>query len=97
MFLKKQELNVESVERVTPGQCALPYLGFYNFLKVTKGILPELGPVSTCLSLTDLSRLCLMGLAETPGCATLLPASLFVSSHQGMESLASEKKIIIML
>uniref|UniRef100_A0A8D2B2V6 DDB1- and CUL4-associated factor 4 n=1 Tax=Sciurus vulgaris TaxID=55149 RepID=A0A8D2B2V6_SCIVU len=25
--------------------------------------------------------LCLMGLAETPGCATLLPASLFVSSH----------------
>ncbi|XP_058511598.1 DDB1- and CUL4-associated factor 4 [Ochotona princeps] len=27
--------------------------------------------------------LCLMGLAETPGCATLLPASLFVSSHPG--------------
>ncbi|KAF5922869.1 hypothetical protein HPG69_013214, partial [Diceros bicornis minor] len=27
------------------------------------------------------SRLCLMGIAETPGCATLLPASLFVSSH----------------
>lgn len=26
--------------------------------------------------------LCLMGLAETPGCATLLPASLFVSNHQ---------------
>uniref|UniRef100_A0A2I3HPA2 DDB1- and CUL4-associated factor 4 n=1 Tax=Nomascus leucogenys TaxID=61853 RepID=A0A2I3HPA2_NOMLE len=25
--------------------------------------------------------LCLMGLAETPGCATLLPASLFVNSH----------------
>ncbi|XP_032479163.1 DDB1- and CUL4-associated factor 4 isoform X3 [Phocoena sinus] len=25
--------------------------------------------------------LCLMGIAETPGCATLLPASLFVSSH----------------
>uniref|UniRef100_A0A8C8ZTL9 DDB1- and CUL4-associated factor 4 n=1 Tax=Prolemur simus TaxID=1328070 RepID=A0A8C8ZTL9_PROSS len=25
--------------------------------------------------------LCLMGLADTPGCATLLPASLFVSSH----------------
>ncbi|XP_012970786.1 DDB1- and CUL4-associated factor 4 isoform X2 [Mesocricetus auratus] len=29
--------------------------------------------------------LCLMGLAETPGCATLLPASLFVSSHQGTD------------
>ncbi|XP_045679047.1 DDB1- and CUL4-associated factor 4 isoform X2 [Phyllostomus hastatus] len=27
--------------------------------------------------------LCLMGIAETPGCATLLPASLFVSSHTG--------------
>ncbi|XP_072618038.1 DDB1- and CUL4-associated factor 4 isoform X4 [Vulpes vulpes] len=27
--------------------------------------------------------LCLMGIAETPGCATLLPASLFVSSHPG--------------
>ncbi|XP_054571920.1 DDB1- and CUL4-associated factor 4 isoform X3 [Eptesicus fuscus] len=25
--------------------------------------------------------LCLMGIAETPGCATLLPASLFVNSH----------------
>ncbi|XP_032101587.1 DDB1- and CUL4-associated factor 4 isoform X4 [Sapajus apella] len=25
--------------------------------------------------------LCLMGLAETPGCATLLPASLFVNNH----------------
>ncbi|XP_021057712.2 DDB1- and CUL4-associated factor 4 isoform X2 [Mus pahari] len=29
--------------------------------------------------------LCLMGLAETPGCATLLPASLFVSNHQGTD------------
>ncbi|CAO2586838.1 DDB1- and CUL4-associated factor 4 [Lemmus lemmus] len=29
--------------------------------------------------------LCLMGLAETPGCATLLPASLFVSTHQGTD------------
>ncbi|XP_012511536.1 PREDICTED: DDB1- and CUL4-associated factor 4 [Propithecus coquereli] len=29
--------------------------------------------------------LCLMGLAETPGCATLLPASLFVSSHPGVD------------
>ncbi|XP_055989775.1 DDB1- and CUL4-associated factor 4 isoform X2 [Sorex fumeus] len=27
--------------------------------------------------------LCLLGIAETPGCATLLPASLFVSSHSG--------------
>ncbi|XP_072819469.1 DDB1- and CUL4-associated factor 4 isoform X7 [Vicugna pacos] len=31
--------------------------------------------------LNSFSRLCLMGIAETPGCATLLPASLFVSSH----------------
>ncbi|XP_059770549.1 DDB1- and CUL4-associated factor 4 isoform X1 [Balaenoptera ricei] len=31
--------------------------------------------------LNGFSRLCLMGIAETPGCATLLPASLFVSSH----------------
>ncbi|XP_058423249.1 DDB1- and CUL4-associated factor 4 isoform X3 [Diceros bicornis minor] len=31
--------------------------------------------------LNSSSRLCLMGIAETPGCATLLPASLFVSSH----------------
>uniref|UniRef100_G1MCS6 DDB1- and CUL4-associated factor 4 n=1 Tax=Ailuropoda melanoleuca TaxID=9646 RepID=G1MCS6_AILME len=30
--------------------------------------------------------LCLMGIAETPGCATLLPASLFVSSHPGTKS-----------
>ncbi|XP_048218277.1 DDB1- and CUL4-associated factor 4 [Perognathus longimembris pacificus] len=29
--------------------------------------------------------LCLMGLAETPGCVTLLPASLFVSSHPGTD------------
>ncbi|XP_035116822.1 DDB1- and CUL4-associated factor 4 isoform X2 [Callithrix jacchus] len=29
--------------------------------------------------------LCLMGLAETPGCATLLPASLFVNSHPGID------------
>nr|XP_019589263.1 PREDICTED: DDB1- and CUL4-associated factor 4 [Rhinolophus sinicus] len=27
--------------------------------------------------------LCLLGIAETPGCATLLPASLFVNSHPG--------------
>ncbi|XP_054989702.1 DDB1- and CUL4-associated factor 4 isoform X2 [Sorex araneus] len=27
--------------------------------------------------------LCLLGIAETPGCATLLPASLFVSSQSG--------------
>ncbi|XP_010854108.1 PREDICTED: DDB1- and CUL4-associated factor 4 isoform X2 [Bison bison bison] len=27
--------------------------------------------------------LCLMGIAETPGCATLLPTSLFVSNHAG--------------
>ncbi|XP_063571700.1 DDB1- and CUL4-associated factor 4 isoform X3 [Pongo abelii] len=31
--------------------------------------------------------LCLMGLAETPGCATLLPASLFVNSHPDGVSL----------
>ncbi|XP_013203230.1 DDB1- and CUL4-associated factor 4 isoform X2 [Microtus ochrogaster] len=29
--------------------------------------------------------LCLMGIAETPGCATLLPASLFVGTHQGTD------------
>ncbi|XP_012873280.1 PREDICTED: DDB1- and CUL4-associated factor 4 isoform X1 [Dipodomys ordii] len=29
--------------------------------------------------------LCLLGLAETPGCVTLLPASLFVSSHPGTD------------
>lgn len=29
--------------------------------------------------------LCLMGLAETPGCATLLPASLFVGTHPGID------------
>ncbi|XP_066132574.1 DDB1- and CUL4-associated factor 4 isoform X1 [Saccopteryx bilineata] len=29
--------------------------------------------------------LCLMGIAETPGCATLLPASLFVNSHPAEE------------
>ncbi|XP_008848021.1 DDB1- and CUL4-associated factor 4 isoform X2 [Nannospalax galili] len=29
--------------------------------------------------------LCLMGLAGTPGCATLLPASLFASNHQGTD------------
>lgn len=46
-------------------------------------LLPEEGPVCTWLSLTDFCSLCLMGLAETPGCATLLPASLFVSNHQG--------------
>lgn len=31
--------------------------------------------------LNSFSRLCLMGIAETPGCATLLPTSLFVSNH----------------
>ncbi|KAK2086052.1 DDB1- and CUL4-associated factor 4 [Saguinus oedipus] len=29
--------------------------------------------------------LCLMGRPETPGCATLLPASLFVNSHPGID------------
>ncbi|XP_060031477.1 DDB1- and CUL4-associated factor 4 isoform X2 [Erinaceus europaeus] len=29
--------------------------------------------------------LCLMGIAETPGCVTLLPASLFVNSHPGRD------------
>ncbi|XP_006170560.1 DDB1- and CUL4-associated factor 4 isoform X2 [Tupaia chinensis] len=29
--------------------------------------------------------LCLMGLAETPGCATLLPASLFVNNHPAID------------
>ncbi|KAM5273158.1 DDB1- and CUL4-associated factor 4 isoform 1-T1 [Ctenodactylus gundi] len=29
--------------------------------------------------------LCLMGIAQTPGCATLLPTSLFASSHPGMD------------
>ncbi|NXK72915.1 DCAF4 factor, partial [Amazona guildingii] len=34
-------------------------------------------------SLTHFSKLCLMGIAETPGCASLLPASLFSSSNSG--------------
>lgn len=35
--------------------------------------------------LNSSSRLCLMGIAETPGCATLLPTSLFVSNHAGTD------------
>jgi hypothetical protein len=31
-----------------------------------------------------------MGLAETPGCATLLPASLFISSQPGTGSFLFE-------
>uniref|UniRef100_A0A8C6ZQH5 DDB1 and CUL4 associated factor 4 n=1 Tax=Nothoprocta perdicaria TaxID=30464 RepID=A0A8C6ZQH5_NOTPE len=34
-------------------------------------------------SLTLWSTLCLMGIAETPGCASLLPASLFSNSNPG--------------
>ncbi|KFW92431.1 DDB1- and CUL4-associated factor 4, partial [Phalacrocorax carbo] len=34
-------------------------------------------------SLTHFSKLCLMGIAETPGCASLLPASLFSSTNPG--------------
>ncbi|OPJ83021.1 DDB1- and CUL4-associated factor 4 [Patagioenas fasciata monilis] len=34
-------------------------------------------------SLTHVSKLCLMGIAETPGCASLLPASLFSSTNPG--------------
>ncbi|KAM4899243.1 DDB1- and CUL4-associated factor 4 [Sylvia borin] len=33
--------------------------------------------------LTHSSKLCLMGIAETPGCASLLPASLFSSTNPG--------------
>lgn len=46
-------------------------------------LLPEESLVLTVLN--SFSRLCLLGIAETPGCATLLPASLFVNSHSGTE------------
>lgn len=55
---------------------------FCNFLRVLMSILlPEESLYLTILN--RVSRLCLMGIAETPGCATLLPASLFVNSHPG--------------
>ena len=52
------------------------------FLKSTDVHFPPRGDLYLAV-LNGFSRLCLMGIAETPGCATLLPASLFVSSHPG--------------
>lgn len=54
------------------------------FLKSADAHSP-LGGDSFLTVLNSFSRLCLMGIAESPGCVTLLPTSLFVSNHAGTD------------
>lgn len=54
------------------------------FLKSADARSP-LGGDSFLTVLNSFSRLCLMGIAESPGCVTLLPTSLFVSNHAGTD------------
>nr|XP_032604366.2 DDB1- and CUL4-associated factor 4 isoform X3 [Taeniopygia guttata] len=76
--LGKESLTVEMYDNL-----------YFTNRKITKIVCVLLSEGELCvLGITDSSRfscfkLCLMGIAETPGCASLLPASLFSSTNPG--------------
>ncbi|KAG9347285.1 hypothetical protein JZ751_004852 [Albula glossodonta] len=54
---------------------------------------PLPSPIKKYVSLTGRIRLCLVGIAETPGCVSLLPASLFSNSNPDQPGMLCSFKI----
>uniref|UniRef100_A0AAX7VAQ7 WD repeat domain 21 n=1 Tax=Astatotilapia calliptera TaxID=8154 RepID=A0AAX7VAQ7_ASTCA len=89
--------RVFTVNDVSHGGCKY---GIMNFSSSSKGSL-SVEIVSslhcfgeTCMSLTEVTiRLCLVGVADTPGCVSLLPASLFSNSNPDQPGMLCSFKI----